>query len=202
MEQRISIERMEQAIRDIALNHDGQTIAIFSHGTAIRQFTANARKMSPEEWKTLGHSDNTAVTKLSFHEGEFSIEYEGDASHLDESISTLARQSWWRKDGKQAPDINLWYRPIDWDTEKHLYLEARRDAWTTTHKDKGFVSSPAMEFSLQGILKQSCSSCATCATWSCVIKVYSIISPHTNFYRFSLLPAAVPPAALPAAFRR
>ena len=35
--------RMEQAIRDIASRHDGQTISIFSHGTAIRQFTANAR---------------------------------------------------------------------------------------------------------------------------------------------------------------
>lgn len=131
--------RMEEAIREIAAKHNGQTIAIFSHGTAIRQFTANARNMAPGEWKTLGHSDNTAVTKLSFDGVEFSIEYEGDASHLDESISTLARQNWWRKGGKQAPDINLWYRPINWETEKELYLEARRDAWISTHKDKVFL---------------------------------------------------------------
>ena len=138
-------ERMEQAIRDIASRHDGQTISIFSHGTAIRQFTANARHLSPAEWKTLGHSDNTAVTKLTFDGCEFSIEYEGDASHLDESISTLARQNWWRKGGKQAPDVNLWYRPIDWSTEKDLYLSARRDAWTSTH-----VNGP--EFLAEGFL--------------------------------------------------
>ena len=126
-------QRMEQAIRDIAARHDGQTVAIFSHGTGIRQFTANARHLTPDQWKTLGHSDNTAVTKLTFDGAEFSIEYEGDASHLDDSISTLARQNWWRKDGKQSPDVNLWYRPIDWSTERELYLEARRDAWNTTH---------------------------------------------------------------------
>lgn len=130
--------RMEQAIRDIAARHDGQTIAIFSHGTAIRQFTANAKGLAPGEWKTLGHSDNTAVTKLTFDGEKFAIEYEGDASHLDESISTLARQSWWRKEGKQAPDVNLWYRPIDWEKEKDLYLQARHEAWTSTHGDKEF----------------------------------------------------------------
>lgn len=138
-------DRMEQAIRDIAERHDGQTIAIFSHGTAIRQFTANAKKMAPEEWKTLGHSDNTAVSLFTFDGKDFTVELEGDASHLDESISTLARQNWWRKDGKQSPDVNLWYRPIDWATERDLYLEARRDAWVNTH-----VNGP--EFLAEGFL--------------------------------------------------
>ena len=138
-------DRMEQAIRDIAGRHDGQTIAIFSHGTAIRQFTANAKKMAPEEWKTLGHSDNTAVSLFTFDGKNFTTELEGDASHLDESISTLARQNWWRKDGKQSPDVNLWYRPIDWATERDLYLEARRDAWVNTH-----VNGP--EFLAEGFL--------------------------------------------------
>ena len=138
-------DRLEQAIRDIAKRHDGRTVAIFSHGTAIRQFTANARHLLPEQWKELGHSDNTAVTKLTFDGTDFTAEYEGDASHLDDSISTLARQNWWRKDGKQSPDVNLWYRPIDWATERDLYLEARREAWTTTH-----VNGP--EFQPEGFL--------------------------------------------------
>ena len=138
-------DRLEQAIRDIAERHDGRTVAIFSHGTAIRQFTANARHLLPEQWKELGHSDNTAVTKLTFDGTDFTAEYEGDASHLDDSISTLARQNWWRKDGKQSPDVNLWYRPIDWATERDLYLEARREAWTTTH-----VNGP--EFQPEGFL--------------------------------------------------
>ena len=126
-------DRMETAIREIAAKHDGQTIAIFSHGTAIRQFTANARGLAPEEWKTLGHSDNTAVSLFTFDGEHFTVELEGDASHLDESISTLARQSWWRKDGKKAADVNLWYRPLRWEEERALYLDARREAWISTH---------------------------------------------------------------------
>ena len=131
-------DRMEAAIRRIAALYPGKTVAIFSHGTAIRQFTANVRGLTPDQWPILGHSDNTAVSKFLFDGEHFTVELEGDSSHLDDSISTLARQNWWRKEGKQSPDVNLWYRPIDWSTERDLYLEARRDAWTTTHKDKEF----------------------------------------------------------------
>ena len=142
--------RLETSIRRIAQQHDGQTIAIFSHGTAIRQFTANVKGLSPEQWHTLGHSDNTAVSKFLYDDGCFTIEMEGDGSHLDESISTLARQSWWRKEntGKFAPDVNLWYRPLNWDTERDLYLRARMNAWGCTH-----VNGP--EFQAEGFLQDA-----------------------------------------------
>ena len=127
--------RMEQAITRIAQQHPNQTVAIFSHGTAIRQFTANVKGLSPQEWNSMGHSDNTAVSKFLYNGETFAIELEGDGSHLDESISTLARQTWWRakQSGKFAPDVNLWYRPLDWNTERDLYLNARMDAWNSTH---------------------------------------------------------------------
>ena len=124
--------RVAQAIRRIAQAHPDQTVAIFCHGTAIRQALAQFRGVAPQDWCTLGHSDNTAVSKLTWDGADFQIDYEADASHLDPSISTLSRQSWWRKDRK-AEDVNLWYRPIRWEEEKALYLEARREAWVSTH---------------------------------------------------------------------
>ncbi len=124
--------RVEGAVRRIAQAHPGQTAAVFSHGTAIRQLLANLRGVAPEDWHALGHSENTAVTCLTYEEGQFQILFEGDASHLDSSICTLGRQAWWRKDRK-AEDINLWFRPLDWAAEKPLYLAARREAWTSTH---------------------------------------------------------------------
>ena len=138
--------RLERVIRRISTAHPGQTVAIFSHGTAIRQFTAHVRGLTPDQWHTLGHSDNTAVTKLLFDGNRFTLEYEGDASHLDNSISTLARQNWWRTGGKMAPDVNLWYRPIDWETERDFYLQARQDAWNSTH-----LNGP--EFQAEGFLR-------------------------------------------------
>lgn len=124
--------RVAQAIRRIAQAHPDQTVAIFCHGTAIRQALAQFRGVAPQDWCTLGHSDNTAVSKLTWNGADFQIDYEADASHLAPSISTLSRQSWWRKDRK-AEDVNLWYRPIRWEAEKTLYLEARREAWVSTH---------------------------------------------------------------------
>jgi probable phosphoglycerate mutase len=141
-------QRVEGALRRIAQAHPDQTVAVFCHGTAIRQALAIILEIPPEGWKALGHSDNTAVTKLLWEHGRFQVEYQMDTSHLDESISTLAQQAWWRKDGKGPADVNLWYRPIDWDTERELYLAARQEAWNSTH-----VNGP--EFQPDGFLRDA-----------------------------------------------
>ena len=121
------------ALERIAREHPDQTVAVFSHGTAMRQLLANIKGLSPQEWHTMGHSENTAVTRLEWDGERFHIAFESDASHLDPSIATLGRQAWWRKDGVRREDVNLWYRPIRWPEERELYLEARREAWRSTH---------------------------------------------------------------------
>ena len=104
---------MGRALRRIAAAHPDQTVAVFSHGTAIRQALARIKGIPPEEWHGLRHSDNTAVSCLKWDGAAFQLAFEGDNSHLDPAISTLARQSWWRRDGKRAEDVNLWFRPLD-----------------------------------------------------------------------------------------
>ena len=94
-------ERVERALRRIAAAHPDQTVAVFSHGTAIRQALARIKGIPPEEWHGLRHSDNTAVSCLKWDGAAFQLAFEGDNSHLDPAISTLARQSWWRRDGKR-----------------------------------------------------------------------------------------------------
>ena len=126
-------ERMERTIRAIAQKHPDQTVALFSHGTAIRQFLANVRGVKPEDWHTLPHADNTAVTCLAWDGESFHVIFEGDNTHLDDSISTLARQSWWRKGPNRGEDVNLWFRPLDREKDREAYLAARRDAWISIH---------------------------------------------------------------------
>ena len=125
--------RVTHAIRRIAAAHPDQTVAVFSHGTAIRQALARIKGIPPEEWHGLRHSDNTAVSCLKWDGAAFQLAFEGDNSHLDPAISTLARQSWWRRDGKRAEDVNLWFRPLDLERESQTYYEARREAWITVH---------------------------------------------------------------------
>lgn len=103
-------ERLVNALVRIARQHPDQTVAVFSHGTGIRQTVARIRNLPPEEWSALGHSDNTAVTKLTWDGERFAVDYTGDASHVPDALSTLKRQVWWRKDVK-AEDVNLRYEP-------------------------------------------------------------------------------------------
>ena len=138
-------QRAVRTILQIAQRHPDQTIALFSHGTAIRQFLANVKGVAPEDWKDLGHSDNTAVTCLAWDGTRFHIIFESDNSHLDDSISTLANQAWWRK-GSKAEDVNLWFRPINWETESRIYLEARREFWLNVH-------GPSIPFDGDGFLQ-------------------------------------------------
>ena len=123
-------DRVYGAVRRLAEKHPGQTIALFSHGMAIRQFLGRVKNVPPEEWHAMPHGDNTAVSRLTFDGEGFEIQFEMDNSHLPEDISTLARQAWWRKDKKAAADVNLWSQmPIHtWERDRELYLKLRREA--------------------------------------------------------------------------
>lgn len=68
---------MERALRRIAAAHPDQTVAVFSHGTAIRQALARIKGIPPEEWHGLRHSDNTAVSCLKWDGAAFQLAFEG-----------------------------------------------------------------------------------------------------------------------------
>ena len=125
-------ERVEETVRRIARRHSGQTAALFSHGLAIRQFLGRVKNIPPEQWHSMPHGDNTAVSCLTWDGERFAIEFEMDNSHLSEDISTLARQAWWRKGGK-AQDVNLWYAPLNQERDWTIYLEARRESWALAY---------------------------------------------------------------------
>lgn len=119
------------AILDIASRHDGQTVAVFAHGTIIRHVLAQFRGigLGREEMAKTQHSDNTAVTKLEIENGQVTVVYSDDNSHLSQEISTLAQQHWWK--GGARADVNLWYRPLDLSkaAAQDYYAACREDAW-------------------------------------------------------------------------
>lgn len=104
-------ERISGYIAEIAANHDGGTIAVFSHGFAIRTFICHIQGIPPSETATVPYYDNTAVTLLTFDNGVFSVDYAGDNTHLHGGNSTLEKQSWWRSETARRPE-NLRYFPL------------------------------------------------------------------------------------------
>ena len=114
--------RFLEAMGEVAERHDGQTVAIFSHGMVMRGVLQ--RLFFPEK-DNLGHSENTAVTKLVYENGTYRLEYLNDDSHIPYEISTLGRQEWWR--GGDHRDFNMWYRdpaPEDDDLLRGLRCES------------------------------------------------------------------------------
>jgi probable phosphoglycerate mutase len=123
-------ERMTRTLEEIAQAHDGQTVAVVSHGMAIRTTIAGYLGLPMAE---VPHCDNTAVAKLEYEGGKMRVCYRGDNSHLSQEISTFAHQAWWREKGGEG-EINLWFRPLDPVSEESLYRSCRQEAWITIHK--------------------------------------------------------------------
>ena len=97
-------KRMLGYITEIAKKHDGECIAVFSHGFAIRTLLCLLKGIESHETNKMPYCDNTAVTLLKYENDDFTIEYAGDNSHLDKKHSTLEHQSWWRAEEIRKPE--------------------------------------------------------------------------------------------------
>ena len=95
--------RFEEALRDIARAHPGQSVAVFTHGCVLSGGLHRILGIPHDASK----ADNTSVSLLEYEDGVFAPAYLFDNSHLSEAISTRARQRWWRQQGGR---FNLWYR--------------------------------------------------------------------------------------------
>jgi probable phosphoglycerate mutase len=130
-------ERVTRALTDIAERHAGGTVAVFSHGFAIRTFLSGVHGITtPEGLKKLPYFDNTAVTRLIYKDGAFAVDYQGDSAHLSDGNSTLARQKWWR-DTARLGDVNMRFIPngasfdalLGAETAGFVRLDASREAF-------------------------------------------------------------------------
>lgn len=124
--------RISGAVQEIARTHPGGTVAVVSHGTAIRMLLGVLHGLAPEEMGRLGHSDNTAVSCIEVEGDSVRVVFENDNTHLPQEISTLAGQSWWKEGGRR--DANLRFQPLDMERESKVYYQARKEAWLSIHR--------------------------------------------------------------------
>lgn len=106
-------KRMLAAVKLLAMSHPDAAIAAVSHGSAIRLLLAAVEGLPLSEIGKAPHSDNTAVSLLEIEGDAIRVAYRDDASHLekDESLSTLRRQSWWKK--ADGIELGIWYAPAE-----------------------------------------------------------------------------------------
>lgn len=99
-------ERMRRALDRILHANLEQTVAVVSHGCALRNYLCYITDTPFELLDTIPWGDNTSVTRVDFDQKFHPrVVYQNDISHLTEELSTLAKQNWWRKDGsKDEPE--------------------------------------------------------------------------------------------------
>lgn len=102
-------ERTVAAVRRMAAEHPGGTVAAASHGAALRILLGTLEGLSLREIGESGHSDNTAVSLLEVEGDAIRVVFRDDASHVPPECSTFRRQSWY-KDG--GGDEDFWFIPL------------------------------------------------------------------------------------------
>ena len=102
-------ERMTAELARIIDAHPGQTVAVFSHGMALRMLIGTLQGLTLAEIDRTGHAENTAVAKLACSEDGIRVLYRDDASHLPPELLSLAHQAW-TKD-KEGLEAGIWFAP-------------------------------------------------------------------------------------------
>lgn len=87
-------ERVKNAVDKIAAENDGRTIAVVSHGCALRNFLCYAMGKPISALKDVGWSDNTAVSLVEYENGVPKIIFKNSNDHLTGELSTLSKSKW------------------------------------------------------------------------------------------------------------
>lgn len=98
-------ERMLRALKTIIAENQNRTVAVFSHGMALRTLIGTLQGLSLSEIDKTGHAENTAVTKLECDERGIRVVYRDDASHLPDEMHSLKYQVWTRSKNGLEPGI-------------------------------------------------------------------------------------------------
>ena len=90
--------RMKLAMRRIAAENQGKTIAVVSHGMAIKAYLNYADGREWANYADPGWADNTAVSLIEYDDELVPrILFKNDSAHLSEGLSTLAVSKWCKK---------------------------------------------------------------------------------------------------------
>ena len=97
------LDRAWNFLNAVAPRHDGQTIALVSHGYILRLLLCKIQGLTLEETGAVAHGDNTAVSLLEYDNGAFRVAYRDDNRHLQTPELTRVKR-------KNALEAGLWFR--------------------------------------------------------------------------------------------
>ncbi len=129
------LSRVRQAVEEIAAKNENRTVAVFSHGYAIRVLLADLQGYSLEEAGATPHGDNTAVSLLEWENGAFRVVFRDDNSHL-QTAEYLAGEKVRKRSNALEP--GLWFAPLRLPEQAGLFAELVEAVWQESENREPF----------------------------------------------------------------
>ena len=145
--------RVLAAVRQIAAENPGKTVAVFSHGAAIRLLLAKLQGYSLEELGRTPHGDNTAVSLIEAEGEDLRVVFRDDNSHL-QTPEYLAGETVRKRATGLEP--GLWFRPLRLPEEAALLTAMVSGAWAgdRAFDESRLLADAAERHTLLGFLKE------------------------------------------------
>ena len=128
-------DRVLAAVREIAAENDGKTVAVFSHGCALRLLLAAVQGYSLEELGKTPHGDNTAVSLLEAEGGELRVVYRDDNRHLQDPLYTAGETV---RKRANALEPGLYFEPLDLPGQADFFARCAEEAWADAGEARPF----------------------------------------------------------------
>lgn len=128
-------ERMLDSLRAIAAENPDRTVAVVSHGAAIRLALAALQGYSLEELGKTPHGDNTAVSLVEVENGEMRVIFRDDNRHLT-TPEYLAGEK--VKKRSTALEPGLRFAPLDLPEQRETALSLAETGWADSGRTEAF----------------------------------------------------------------
>ena len=128
-------DRVLAAVKDIAAKNEGKTVAIFSHGYAIRVLLATLQGYTLEEAGKTPHGDNTAVSLLQVEGEEIRVLFRDNTDHL-QTPEYLAGEKVAKR--AHALESGLWFAPLRLPEQADLLTDLVSGCWAESGRKEPF----------------------------------------------------------------
>ena len=136
------LQRAWNFVNRVAAEHDGQTIALVSHGYILRLLLSKVEGMTLEQTGAVPHGDNTAVSLLEYDNGAFRLVFRDDNSHL-QTPEYLKQERTGKR--KNALETGLWFHELPPDAPLFAELGAEAVSVLRRKFDRARLLSDAQE---------------------------------------------------------
>lgn len=123
--------RVQRTVERIAAAHPEQTVAVVSHGCAIRAGLSAWLGLPMDRMGQLPLGDNTSVAKLEVENGRVTVVYYNDNSHLGPAAAPTRASGDYALAGMEQNALR--FVPLSFPEDRERYLDARRDGWMASH---------------------------------------------------------------------